>query len=103
MAIGEAGIHLIATLGARAGSKRPCAGRTSIVHGSCCGSQYHGDPDLLSILDGDPPVRDRLVAVATQVLDRIRVTDPARHANDLVSLFEALLSQHFLQTMDIDA
>ncbi len=63
---------------------------------------YHGDTDMLTLLDGDPPVRDRLVAVARQVLDRLGVADPANRADALVCLFDALLAQHLLQNSDIN-
>lgn len=64
--------------------------------------EYHDDTDMLTILDGDPPVRARLVAAANQVLGRLGVDDPERRAGDLVSLFDALLAQHLLQNAGID-
>jgi len=65
--------------------------------------EYHDDADMLAILDGDPPVRDRLVVAANKVLMRLRVSNPAGHADDLVTLSDALVAQRLLQNVVVDA
>lgn len=55
--------------------------------------EYRSDPAMLDALAGDPPIRQRLILAAEELLSRLGVAEPARYAPDLVTLIDSLLMQ----------